>query len=538
MKKVFVKESVLLKDNASNPVIADSITMLRDAGFDDEYIRQFTDDAIGVFNDYAELIGEGVKVEYILSRGFTKVKLTVKIPGDSYDPFESGSSARERKLGNIVNMNLNTGAASVSYNYALGSNIIAVSVPLSEKRRALYKDPVVVAIILGIVLGFLCRQLPGGLNSFLVDELASPLMTIMLNIISGIMGPVIFISITTSIIALENINNLTNLGFRIMGRFVLTTLFIIAVAIAVSAIFFESIGTGSISFAPHQLTQMLLDIIPTNLFSPFVENNTPQILILGLLLGSALLSLGDRVSELNELLLQVNEWIMSAMKIILVAIPAIPFLSLFTSIARGTGSEFLEGWKFIAASYISFTICTLFKAAKTSYKTGIGIADFWNRIKPAAKMGFSTGSTAAPLKKFYDISEGELGIKREFTSFWIPMCSAMLSPKTTINVVIATFMVAEMTGIAISNSFILILILITLELSIATPGSTAAWAIMFETLSMPTSYVGYFTVYRMFTNNYFAGCTIVYDGLEEYEAAHKLGGMSDRENRHSEEEAQ
>ena len=129
-----------------------------------------------------------------------------------------------------------------------------------------------------------------------------------------------------------------------------------------------------------------------------------------------------------------------------------------------------------------------------------------------------------PIRKVYEISRDEFGIRPEFTAFWMPMSSAMLSPKTAVNVVIATFMVAQMTGIAVTSSFLMILVLVTLELSIASPGTASAWAIMFATLSMPTSYVGLFTVYRVLTANYGAGCTEAYTVLEEVEAAKKLEG--------------
>lgn len=525
MRKVYQKESVLLKDNTTNPVIEDSVTMLRDAGFDDGYIMQFADEAVSILDDYASLTGEGIRVKYRIAKGLTRAKLTVMIPGEQHDPFVSGNSARRRKLGRVLSLNLNTEAASVSHRYAFGNNIISVSVPLSERRRALYKDPMILTVILAVALGFLCQHMPENVNSFLINDLASPLMSILLDILSGIMGPVIFISMTTSIIALDSINDLTNLGFRIMRRFVVTTLFLIAVSIAVSSVFFRSFGTETISFAPQQLMRMILDIIPVNLFTPFVENNTPQLVVLGFLLGSALLVLGDRVRELNEVLLQINEWMMSAMKIILMAMPAIPFLSIFTSVARGTAGEILEGWKFIAASYIAYTICISVKAVKASVRTGISIPEFWRRIKPVVSIAFSTCSTAAPLKKVYEVSEKDFNIRPEFTSFWVPLASAMLSPKTTINVVIATFMVAELTGIAVTNSFILVLILVTLELSMASPGTTSAWAIMFATLSLPTSYVGFFTVYRMFTNNYTNACAEAYYMFEEVEVAYKLDGI-------------
>jgi L-cystine uptake protein TcyP (sodium:dicarboxylate symporter family) len=86
-------------------------------------------------------------------------------------------------------------------------------------------------------------------------------------------------------------------------------------------------------------------------------------------------------------------------------------------------------------------------------------------------------------------------------------------------------MVAELAGVSVSLSFLLVLILVTLELSIASPGTTSAWTIMFSTLSLPVSYVGLFTVYRMFTANYGTACTEAYDMLEELEAAYKLDGI-------------
>lgn len=519
------KTGKLLIDNSENEIISDSAEMLRRAGYADCYIEQFTDNAVGLLNDYAKLLGPGTKVEYVIAKRFSRMELALFIQGKEYDPFNSGSGAKKRRLAGVVSMNLNTETARVSYRYSLGRNIISVSIPLSEKRRSIFKNPTFIAVVSGVILGFLCKLLPESANSFIVNDIASPLMSVILGVISGIMGPVIFISLVTSIITMNSINDLTNLGFKIIKRFIVSILFLIAVSIAVSALFFRSFGTESFSFEPKQLIQMIFDIIPTNPFKAFLDNNTPQLVVLGFLLGSALLLLGDAVSGLKNILTQVNDWIMSAMRIVLMIVPAIPFLSIFTSIAKGSGAELLGGWKFIAASYAVFTICVAVKAVKTSMVSGVKVSELWNGMKSIVKMAFTTGSTAAPIKKAYEVSEREFNIKPEFTSFWIPMCSAMLSPKTAINVVIASFMVAELCGMAISVSFLLVLILITLELSIASPGTTSAWAIVFVALSMPVSYVGIFAAYRLLTENYSAACTEAYSILEEVEAAHKLGSI-------------
>ena len=524
-KKTTRRKSTLLGDNSNNPIVTDSVTMLRSAGYDDDYIGQFTDAAVSLLNDYAKLIGEGTEIEYSFKKGLVRTGLRVYIPGMQFDPFTSGADAEKRTMESVTGLNLNTETAKVYYRYVSGSNIITVSVPLSERKQPIVKNPMFIAVVLGVVCGFLCQYLPANVSGFLVNDIASPLMSIILKVISGIMGPVIFISMITSIIAMDSINDLTGLGFKIIRRFIVIILFLIAVSIVVSGFFFRSFGTGSVSFAPQQLIQMVFDIIPTNPFVSFVENKTPQLVILGFLLGCALLIIGDSAGELKTVLTQINEWIMNAMKIVLMVVPAIPFLSIFTSIAKGNGSEILEGWKFIAASYIAYAVCTVVKLAKTSAITHIGISELWRKIKPVVKIAFTTGSTSAPIKKAYEVSEADFNIKSEFTSFWIPMCCAMLSPKTAINVVIATFMVAEMTGVAISTSFLFVLILVTLELSMASPGTNSAWTIVFATLSLPTEYVGLFTVYRLLTANFGAGCTEAYLMLEEVEAAYRLNGI-------------
>ena len=519
------KISVLMRDNTANPAIEDSVGVLRRAGFSDAYISQFTDKAVGVLNDYGELLGEGTEFRYRIIRGLFRIELRMYAAGEEFDPFTSGRGARKRSIESLLHLNLNTEATRLSYKYAFGYNILSASVPLTERKKKILGDPVIIACVLGILCGLLCQHLPQAANSFIVDELASPLTSIMLKLVAGIMGPVIFISMTTSILSFENISELTHMGVKIIKRFILATVFVLAVSIAVSAVFYRIVGRGDISFDPDQLVQLLLNIIPTNIIQPFLDNNTPQLVILGFLFGAALLLLGDRVKELNVVLLQIDEWIMSVMKIIMTVLPVIPFLCIMTTLAKGNGRQLLEGWKFIAASYIVFTITTLAKAVKTLAVTKIGISECWRKMKPVVKIAFSTGSNSAPLRKSYEVSD-EFGIRQEFASFWIPLSSAMLSPKTTVNLVVAAFMMAEILNVPVSGSFFLVLIILTMELSLASPGVASAWVILLESLAMPVSYVGLFTAYRVLTAGYSAACTQAYVMFEELEAACKLDGYS------------
>ena len=110
------------------------------------------------------------------------------------------------------------------------------------------------------------------------------------------------------------------------------------------------------------------------------------------------------------------------------------------------------------------------------------------------------------------------------------MASSMLGIKTALYLVTATLMTAEISGMALTTSFLFALILVTMELSLANPGAASAWTTMFTVLGLSTDYVGLFSMYRVLTENYCVGVTAAYSMIEQYEAAHRLGGMAeDRE---------
>jgi hypothetical protein len=54
----------------------------------------------------------------------------------------------------------------------------------------------------------------------------------------------------------------------------------------------------------------------------------------------------------------------------------------------------------------------------------------------------------------------------------------MLSPKTAINVVISAFMAAQLENVPVSIGFLLVLVLVTVELSTASPGISTAYSAM------------------------------------------------------------
>ena len=382
-----------------------------------------------------------------------------------------------------------------------------------------FKSPLIWAIIMGVIGGLICQRLPDNTRSFMVDSLAEPIGSVVLALIAGISGPVIFLSLITSITSLGSVSKLTDLGFKIMWRFIKCTLFIIAISIAVSLLFYSAFGVGTIQFSPEQLVSMLLKLVPTNIVAPFLNNDTPQLVILGLLMGTALLFLEDRVANLTASLRSLQEWSSSVMRLVSVLTPAIPFLSLFTAFADGKASVLLDGWEFVVGVVVALAICCLFKLVKVSLRCKLSIPVLLKKTLPMASLAFSAGSENATLSKQIEHSRSKLGINQAFSDFWIPMSHAMFKPRTTIHLVIPPFLIAKAMGMPISRSFLLVLILTVLELSIASSGITAAWTILFAALGLPLEYVGLYVIYKVFTTNIACGGCEFYYILEQIEAS-------------------
>ena len=522
-----IKECALMGDNSSGSFAKDSREALLKAGFPEFEAEFFVEKMVGILDDYAACAGEVTKVKYRSWKSVVNMEFRILIPGKPFDPFSEGKDAWNRAIDKMFSANLNNGTPRMFCKYANKCNYIAISIPLGYKPRKLIKDPVVWGIILGPACGLLLRLLPQDINGIITHDVASPVLNIILKVLSGVMGPVVFFSLLSSTIALAGVDELTGLGFKLVRRFLLTILFLIVLSVLVCGLIFRNFGAGDTPFSLGQLFGMILDIFPTNLIDPFQNNNTAQLVVLSLLTGAGLLVLGDSVSELKRIIDQINKGVMSVMKIVLVVMPAIPFLSIMITLADGNGAELLDGWKFIVASYAIFALSTAVKAVKTSVRSGIRIPDLWRMIKPIAKVSFTTGSTSAAIRSQYEVSDGELKIKPSFSSFFIPMSSSMLSPKTTINVVIAAFMAAQLENVPVSISFLVVMVLVGIELSIASPGTAAACTAMLTALGLPVSHVGLFTTYRLLTDNFGSACSISYNVLEEIEISRKLGEVQD-----------
>ena len=230
--------------------------------------------------------------------------------------------------------------------------------------------------------GFLCALLPDDVRHVLVEEVVTPVSTVALNLVFCVMGPVILVSMITAVSALKSVDDLTSMGVRLVGRFAKCILSVMFVGIAVSLLFFSVFGEGGVDIKVKDLVNLLLDVFPKDPVSPIKEGNTPQLVILGLVLGAALIIPGNEVRGLRKVVSQAGTWVMTVMDLVQVVLPIIPFCSVFIAMASDSSDSLLEGWQFVAAMFLACTVCGAVKFFHVARKYRIAPAVLWGKLKP------------------------------------------------------------------------------------------------------------------------------------------------------------
>ena len=526
-KKRFLstKKCTLSSEDAKNQIFADTRQLLEKKKFSKDEIALFLAQVNDVIMIYREKFGAEKEVEYLVRKRYRRIEVSIIVEGDKISPFDvpcvnSTRMLTEKALKPLLVNKID----QISHVYSIGRNFVTITSPQFQTSK-IWKSPMLWSVILGLLFGFLCYRLPAGAKGLLIDDILNPIFKVAIGVITGIMGPVIFISMITSVSALQSINDLTDMGFKIIGRFLLSILAVMAVGIGFTLIFYHNFGVSGVDFEPRNLVELLLDIIPTDFISPLLNGNTPQLVVLGLLLGAALLVLGNKVDGLKDTLGQVNAWIMSAMGLVMTIVPIIPFISILSTVAKGDGATLLKGWEFIVASYAIAIICGAAKLIIVCTRFKLKLPVIWKKLWPMIATAFASANNSTMLKTEYDISENELGIKPEFSGLWIPMSQAMLNPRQTINMIIPPILILKYTNTPIFLIFLVVYVLLVLELSIANPGTTGAWTILFAALALPPEYVGTFMMYKLFTANFNAAYGALQVGLEQIEAANRFDAI-------------
>jgi len=331
---------------------------------------------------------------------------------------------------------------------------------------------IVLGMILGVVLALILNNFSWG-ATFIANWI-KPFGNIFINSLKLIAVPLILGSLVKGVSDLKDISKLSKMGFKTIGFYIFTTV----VAVSIGLITVNLIKPGkSISEetriellssyageaeakkedAQRQREagplQALEDVVPENIFGAASENsNMLQVIFFSIFFGVALILIPpDVAAPVKSFFDGFNEVILKMVDIIMMTAPVGVFALLAGLISEAPSSDL-----FIALGVYAFNVLLglllliVFQVLLVWIFTRRSPLSFMKAMAPAHLLGFSTSSSAATLPVTMERVEEYLGVRREVSSFVIPIGATINMDGTSLYQAVAAVFIAQAFGMDLS----------------------------------------------------------------------------------------
>ncbi|WP_080902574.1 dicarboxylate/amino acid:cation symporter [Parabacteroides sp. Marseille-P3160] len=330
---------------------------------------------------------------------------------------------------------------------------------------------ILISLILGAFTGIF---LPG------LSQYISWIGDLFLNALSMIVIPLIFCSVVTSIIGIQSSRfNLKKIGVRAISFYILTMLLAITTGLILVNIIKPGEGIiidNALKSQPQlqepSFIEMIVGIIPKNMFDAFTQNYTLPIILIAFLIALNVPKLENKYQQLFNDIFQGGLELMLKITHVIIRFSPIGIFSIIVKQFSGTSdvvSLIHNMMLYVLTVAIGLTI-HMFVWLPLILRIGFRvnpIKHFQNMLTPILT-AFSTASSSAALPASLYAVEQKDGVSKELTNFSIPFGSAINMDGAALLECVATLFIAQAYGIELSFSH---QILVALTVMMCTTGA-------------------------------------------------------------------
>ena len=320
------------------------------------------------------------------------------------------------------------------------------------------------------------------------------------NLLLLIVVPLVFFSLVSGISSLSNMVKLGSIASKTVLLYLLTTAFAVVIAIFFGWVFNISGYEGEVtSFnAPAgeaSLYDTVLKVFPNNIFGAFVENNMLGIVFISILFGIALNLTDNLTDNLSKNFERLN---IVFMKIVLIIMSFAP-IGVFCLM----GSYVMDKGLNIFGDLIQYVLILIFVLLFHLFFTyslvlkifaNLNPIIFFKKMRNVALFAFTTSSSAATIPVTLKTVTDELGVKKDVSSFVIPVGATINMDGTAIMQGLATMFIASTVGVDLSMIEYIQIVLLAMVASIgaaAVPSAgTITLALILSSLGLPLDAIG------------------------------------------------
>lgn len=369
---------------------------------------------------------------------------------------------------------------------------------MSNKKPLGLTMKILIGMGLGIIIGAIIQFWLGDVK-FVQDNIVNGLFhaggKMFINSLKMLVVPLVFISLVCGTCSLSDPSKLGRLGGKSIALYLTTTAIAITLAIALALVIAPGVTdqamTSTASFSAKEapsLTQVLINIIPSNPINAMAEGNMLQIIVFALLFGIAVSLAGESGKRIASLFEDMNEVVMKIVNIIMNLAPYGVFFLMAKLASEISPSTFLNVAKYFFVVLLALGVHALVTYPTIlKFLTGLNPVIFIRKMRDTALFAFSTASSNATIPVTLETTTKKMGVDNSIASFTVPLGATINMDGTAIMQGVATVFIAQVYGVDLSIADYLMVILTATLASIGTAGVPGVGLIM---LAMVLQQVG------------------------------------------------
>lgn len=437
---------------------------------------------------WQDKFGSEQKVDFSAGKRLGQPYISLTLTGERLDPTVPADEEHDWSSRLLDAMGL-----TPSYAYRRGANRLTLRLKRTKKSAS----ALLIAIALALVIGLLGKYLIPAQAAALAEELVTPIRATLLGLLSAVAVPIIFFSVLLGICETGSASEFGLIGNRLLRGFIIKPLFPVAAAAVIITPMF-ALNYSDTGFSLGQITgtlQMILDIFPDSMFSPFTTGNTLQVLVIAIAAGVALLILGDTANEVKALARKLYTVVELLLQWVSRLIAPILFLVLLETILTSELSAFAQLWKPLVFSVAFIAASMLLRILWTAIRYRLSPVMLFKKMSPVMLRTFITSSSSSALGESLECSMKRLGVHRKIAYFGLPTGSVMFKPLSAVYLLICVYFCAETFAVACSVAWIVLTCITVTLLAMALPpvpgGGVACYTVLFAQLGIPAEAIAF-----------------------------------------------
>ena len=346
-----------------------------------------------------------------------------------------------------------------------------------------YLKRLYVQVLVGIVIGAL-------IGHFLPDigVTLQPIADGFIKLIKMLLAPIIFGTVVVGIAKMGNIKEVGRIGVKSLIYFEIVSTIALVIGLVVVNVLRPgegmNIDPGRLDGAAistfvkaadgnHGVVQFLLDIIPTTIVDAFARGAMLQVILVSVLLGVAMVQLGERGKPLVEI---IDILLQGFFKIVAMLMRLAPLGAgagmAFTIGKYGIGTIWSLGYLMLAV-YITSIIFIVVVLGSIAHWSGFPLTKFFRYFKDEILITLGTCSTEAVLPRMM-VKLERLGCEKSIVGMVLPTGYTFNADGTAIYLTMAAVFVAQATNTSLTLTDQIVLLGVLLLTSKGSAGVAGA----------------------------------------------------------------